>query len=238
MSDKNYREWKNIDKSEWMRPDCPQISCATDDCEPTDAQRWVELFPAPQPNAGREKILLAMKIRNGLYEMAGLSADARQALNDKADDYILAALAEAQPNAGLRESGFAHEGVWCCERKSKCKWQCFALHQGLSWGTCGSPQTEWITAHQRECGGKLIQLLPGSDKGESQPVTHFEKATMVCVNCRQVQMAHGPDGVCPPQYPFKWFGGEAESQMGEDFREYLRLEKIRMEAESQKGTES
>jgi hypothetical protein len=51
-------------------------------------------------------------------------------------------------------------GVWCCERRSECRWQGFALHQGLGWGKVRGGWDPWAQAHERECGGKLIQLLP------------------------------------------------------------------------------
>lgn len=46
--------------------------------------------------------------------------------------------------------------VWCCEHKSKCKWQGFALHQGLAWGEVPKG-TEWRKWHDQQCGGGLIQ---------------------------------------------------------------------------------
>jgi len=55
---------------------------------------------------------------------------------------------------------FFHGGVWCCENKSACKWQGYALHQGLGWGTIPPETNEWRMWHNRECGGKLIQLVP------------------------------------------------------------------------------
>ena len=54
-----------------------------------------------------------------------------------------------------KQSNFS---VWCCEKKSKCKWQGFALYQGLAWGKVPE-NTEWRKWHDRECGGRLIQLL-------------------------------------------------------------------------------
>lgn len=60
---------------------------------------------------------------------------------------------------------FAHEGVWCCERGWQCKWQGYALHQGLSWGTVPTKGNVWLEWHKRECGGELIQLIqPVKDK--------------------------------------------------------------------------
>ncbi len=55
-----------------------------------------------------------------------------------------------------------HEGVWCCEHKSKCKWQGFALHKGLAWGSPELSLPEWREWHEKQCGGNLIQLLPAS----------------------------------------------------------------------------
>ena len=51
-------------------------------------------------------------------------------------------------------------GVWCCEKRVACRWQGYALHQGLGWGTVRPSHDPWRIAHDRECGGKLIQLLP------------------------------------------------------------------------------
>lgn len=50
-------------------------------------------------------------------------------------------------------------GVWCCDQQHKCKWQGFALHQGLSWGTIPDESNVWRQWHDRECGGKLIQIV-------------------------------------------------------------------------------
>jgi len=55
-------------------------------------------------------------------------------------------------------------GVWCCEYRHKCKWQGFALHQGLAWGSKEYALRAWRTWHDRECGGKLIQLVPTGKK--------------------------------------------------------------------------
>jgi len=60
-----------------------------------------------------------------------------------------------------------HSGVWCCERKSACKWQGFVLNHGLGWGLV--PQdagaNSWRSAHSRECGVRLIQLVaPSANK--------------------------------------------------------------------------
>lgn len=64
-----------------------------------------------------------------------------------------------------REStAFTHRGVWCCEKRWECKWQCYALHQGLSWGTVPLPTEPWAEWHKRECGGLLMQLIPPSEK--------------------------------------------------------------------------
>lgn len=55
-----------------------------------------------------------------------------------------------------------HPGVWCCSERSKCKWQAFALHKGLAWGVVPEKYEVWRATHDKECGGKLIQLLPPS----------------------------------------------------------------------------
>lgn len=69
-----------------------------------------------------------------------------------------------------------HCGVWCCEKHSQCKWQGFALHRGLAWGTIADSLPEWRERHERECGGKLIQLLepnPTADRrATAQEGTH------------------------------------------------------------------
>lgn len=62
--------------------------------------------------------------------------------------------------------GFAHGGVWCCEHKAKCKWQGFALHQGLAWGEVPKlfpGYRDWRSVHDQECGGRLIQLVEPND---------------------------------------------------------------------------
>jgi hypothetical protein len=48
--------------------------------------------------------------------------------------------------------------VWFCEYKEKCKWQCFALHRGLSWGRIPNKNDPWRKWHDKECGGKLRQV--------------------------------------------------------------------------------
>ena len=53
----------------------------------------------------------------------------------------------------------APQGIWCCEQQHKCKWQGFALHHGLSWGTIPHDSNTWRQWHSRECGGALIQLV-------------------------------------------------------------------------------
>ena len=46
-----------------------------------------------------------------------------------------------------------------CEKKSRCSWQCFTLHQGLGWGPIPDPEScIWREWHDKECGGKLIPL--------------------------------------------------------------------------------
>jgi len=50
-------------------------------------------------------------------------------------------------------------GVWCCTEQHRCKWQGFALHQGLAWGQHLSVNPAWQAFHDGECEGKLIQLL-------------------------------------------------------------------------------
>jgi hypothetical protein len=52
------------------------------------------------------------------------------------------------------------------------------------------------------------EIMKGLTNNEYKPIigpTYYERNTSVCVNCRQVQAAHGPDGICPPAYPYKWF---------------------------------
>lgn len=48
--------------------------------------------------------------------------------------------------------------VWCCERHSGCKWQGFALYQGLSWGKIPHETNIWRKRHDQICKGKLIQI--------------------------------------------------------------------------------
>ena len=56
-------------------------------------------------------------------------------------------------------AGFEHSGVWCCTEKSQCKWQGFALHQGLAWGTANGTPPAWRDRHNANCRGRLIQLI-------------------------------------------------------------------------------
>ena len=56
-----------------------------------------------------------------------------------------------------------------CEKMDKCQWQGFALHQGLGWGEVPSPHDTWREYHDRECGGKLIQMSVEVEvKGENK----------------------------------------------------------------------
>jgi hypothetical protein len=66
---------------------------------------------------------------------------------------------------------FSHSGVWCCEHKSRCKWQGFALNHGIGWGVVpkNTGAYSWREAHDRECGGRLIQLVPPNDRDHQQP---------------------------------------------------------------------
>ena len=60
-----------------------------------------------------------------------------------------------------RQPEGAHPGVWCCERRGQCKWKCYALEAaGLQWGTPDQVTPEWLKWHKRECGGRLVQLVP------------------------------------------------------------------------------
>jgi hypothetical protein len=45
-----------------------------------------------------------------------------------------------------------------CEHKHKCKWQGFALNSGLGWGVPPDTTDAWREWHDKQCGGKLIQL--------------------------------------------------------------------------------
>lgn len=54
--------------------------------------------------------------------------------------------------------------AWCCEKRSKCNWQGFALHQGLAWGSIPPATDPWRQWHDRECGGKLIRLRRPHDR--------------------------------------------------------------------------
>ncbi len=46
-----------------------------------------------------------------------------------------------------------------CERKHLCRWQCFALHQGLGWGPIPPSTNPWRVWHDKECGGRLLRLI-------------------------------------------------------------------------------
>lgn len=52
--------------------------------------------------------------------------------------------------------------LWFCSRRHKCRWQCYALSSGLSWGTPPHRSDPWRIWHDRECGGQLmtIEALP------------------------------------------------------------------------------
>ncbi len=54
-------------------------------------------------------------------------------------------------------------GVWCCQKREKCTWQGFALHRGLAWGSISRALPPWREAHDKHCGGELIQLIPRSE---------------------------------------------------------------------------
>lgn len=56
-----------------------------------------------------------------------------------------------------------HGGVFCCQHKDQCRWQCFMLHGGLGWGTIPRETNLWRQAHDERCGGKLIQLMDPAD---------------------------------------------------------------------------
>jgi hypothetical protein len=45
-----------------------------------------------------------------------------------------------------------------CEKLHQCKWQGFKLHQGLGWGAVPGENDPWRVWHDKECGGKLIEL--------------------------------------------------------------------------------
>ena len=64
-----------------------------------------------------------------------------------------------------------HPGVWCCDRRHRCGWQGFLLHQGLSWGTIPSEHGSWCKCHDLHCSGTLVQLLEPQDphpEGEAE----------------------------------------------------------------------
>ena len=66
-----------------------------------------------------------------------------------------------RPSLCAAPGSVPHPGVWCCERRGHCKWKGYALEAGgLEWGTPDQTTDEWRKWHQRECGGRLIQLLP------------------------------------------------------------------------------
>lgn len=68
---------------------------------------------------------------------------------------------------------FTHEGVWCCERQCKCKWQGYALTHGLGWGTVPTilSSPAWVAMHHEHCGGELIQI------SEPAAVSNAERTT-------------------------------------------------------------
>lgn len=50
------------------------------------------------------------------------------------------------------------QAIFYCEKTTKCKWQCFALHRGMGWGKIPLLYPDgWRDWHERKCGGKLIQ---------------------------------------------------------------------------------
>lgn len=48
--------------------------------------------------------------------------------------------------------------LWFCEERHRCRWQCFALSSGLSWGTPPHRTDPWRINHDRHCGGKLLTI--------------------------------------------------------------------------------
>jgi hypothetical protein len=68
---------------------------------------------------------------------------------------------------------FTHEGVWCCSRQCKCRWQGYVLTHGLGWGTVPTILTRplWYSAHYNNCDGKLIQLVEPGTFVKSEPVS-------------------------------------------------------------------
>ena len=88
--------------------------------------------------------------------------DCGRDLKDVAGDSPLPPItAEAKPDCAPRTGSVAHPGVWCCERRGQCRWKCYALEAaGLQWGTPDQVTPEWLKWHKRECGGRLVQLVP------------------------------------------------------------------------------
>ena len=88
-----------------------------------------------------------------------------QKLN-KQDQWVSAMVdaLNAEDQGGPYKMGSDYIGpVWCCEHRYKCKWQAFALYQGLAWGTILPETNEWRKWHDKECGGRLIQLIEKED---------------------------------------------------------------------------
>ncbi len=81
---------------------------------------------------------------------------------DGIDPKAQAGFAPSNGSAELVAVELEHSGVWCCQRRHNCKWQGFALYQGLAWGEIPTG-TSWRKYHDLECGGKLIQLVPPND---------------------------------------------------------------------------
>ncbi len=51
-----------------------------------------------------------------------------------------------------------------CEKLHQCKWQGFRLHQGLGWGAIPGERDPWRVWHEKECGGKLVELFLKPDQ--------------------------------------------------------------------------
>ena len=82
----------------------------------------------------------------------------------------IVATGKGKPDCAPRTGSVAHPGVWCCERRGQCKWKCYALEAaGLQWGTPDQVTPEWLKWHKRECGGRLVQLVPPNAAGSATP---------------------------------------------------------------------
>lgn len=46
-----------------------------------------------------------------------------------------------------------------CQKRHQCRWQGLILHQGLGWGLIPGEHDPWRVWHDKECGGRLVELI-------------------------------------------------------------------------------